>query len=314
MLERRLQQHRLGNLLRSAALLTGLGAVLALLGWVLGGGLGLALALGAVAGFGLFGPRVPTGWLLQMQGARPLAGHVVPGLHAEVAALATRAGVPTPRLYLVPAPAPNAFATGQGRDLAIGLTPPLLRLLDRRELRGVLAHEISHIAAQDTTVMRYATLIAGLTRGLSRLGLWLAILQLPLVLFGAPAVPWSVVLLLWAAPVVSGALNLALSRTREHEADRSAVRLTGDAPGLASALAKLEAFERRQRRWLPFRAPEMPGWLRSHPETGERIARLRELAQAGARPRSAARRGPPRPPRRGPIVRVVARPPGFMGA
>ncbi len=306
MLERRHHQRWLGSLLRSAALLTGLGAVLALLGWVLGGGLGLALALGAVGGLGLFGPRLPTAWLLRMQGARPLAPAVAPGLHAEIADLAQRAGVARPTLHLIPAPVPNAFATGQGSDVAIGVTPRLLRLLDRRELRGVLAHEISHVAGQDTTVMRYAGLIGGLTRLLSRLGLWLALLQLPLVLLGAPPVPWTVVLLLWVAPAVSGALGLALSRTREHEADRNAVRLTGDAPGLASALVKLDVYERQQRRWLPFRAPEMPGWLRSHPETRERIARLGELADVGARPRTR-----PRPPR---VVRVVPRPPGFMRA
>jgi heat shock protein HtpX len=173
----------------------------------------------------------------------------------------------------------NAFAVGSPEHSAIGITAGLLRGLDRRELAGVLAHEISHIRRRDTWVMSLADLITRATHGLSVIGQVLLLLNFPLLLMGALTVPWTAVLLLILAPTLSGLLQLALSRAREYDADLGAVELTGDPRGLASALGRLERLNAGwiERIFLPGRRVPDPSLLRTHPSTAERIRRLHEL-------------------------------------
>ena len=296
-----LRAHRLYNALVSTALIGAIAGVLALVGYVLSGQAGAVLALIMACVFVAFAPRFRVQWLLRRSGARPLHVHEAPQVHHIVDALARDANVPRPALMLFPSPIPNALATGEGSERTLAVSIGLLQSLRLDELRAVLAHEISHLANGDTFVLRLVSTLQALTASMSRFGVWLAILQLPLVLLGAPALPWTAVLILVFAPMLSAALSLALSRSREYDADLGAVRLTGDPSALASALRKLEAMERTAFRWLPIQMPEVPSWLRTHPATEERIRRLQVVSQ---RPSRAKRE------RRRPVV-VIDRPRGF---
>jgi heat shock protein HtpX len=216
--------------------------------------------------------------MLRLVRARPVAAWQFPdGIHL-VRSLAERAALPrTPVLHIAPSPTPNAFAVGAPGDSAIVVTEGLLRLLDRRELAGVLAHEVSHIANRDLWVMGLADMLTRATGLFALAGQMLLFFNLPLALIGAPVVPWIVPLVLILAPAAMTLLQLALSRAREFDADLGAARLTGDPLGLASALTALERRSTSFWRLLfPMREPDR-SFLRTHPATRDRIARLRAL-------------------------------------
>jgi heat shock protein HtpX len=269
--------------------------------------LALLLALGMIAGLAL-GTGVPKRFLLSAYQARRLTGRDAPGLVAGAAELARRAGlVRPPTLYRVPSPLPNAFAMGSPEDSVICVTDGLLGLLDSREMIGVLAHEIGHIANRDLWIMGLADVMSRLVSLSSWLGQMLLLLNLPLLLIGAVHVPWHVVLLLIFSPTLMALIQLGLSRTREYDADRTAAELTGDPEGLIRALGKLE--RRVGRFWeeilLPGRRIPEPSLLRTHPPTEDRIRRLRALA-----PRPAAFL-PERDHRPASFARAPSTPPGF---
>lgn len=278
--------HRLLNLLQSATLL----GLMAAIAWVsvtaiLGPTIALLVALGMVAGLGA-APDLSRRVLLSAYQAQRLSGRDAPGLVAALAELARRAGLPhAPALYRVPSRLPNAFAMGSPEDSTICVTDGLLELLDDRELIGVLAHEIGHIANRDLWIMGLADVMSRLVSLASWLGQLLLLLNLPLLLAGAAHVPWHVVTLLIFAPSLMALAQLGLSRTREYDADRAAAELTGDPEGLIRALGKLE--RRIGRFWeeilLPGRRIPEPSLLRTHPPTESRIRRLRELAPKGPR-------------------------------
>jgi heat shock protein HtpX len=184
-----------------------------------------------------------------------------------------------PTLYLSPSPTPNAFAVGSPRDSAIVVTEGLLRLLDRRALAGVLAHEISHIVNRDLRIMGLADMLTRATAFFALTGQMLLLFNLPFALVGGPLVPWIVPLVLILAPVLMTLLQLALSRAREFDADLGAAHLTGDPLGLASALSALErrSFSFWQVLFPLAREPDRL-LLRTHPATRDRIARLEALA------------------------------------
>jgi heat shock protein HtpX len=288
----RLQQniattHNRLNWLHTMLLLGGLVLIVALIGWLLAGGAGLfwAVILGGLSL--IFGQQISPQLVLRMYRARPLAPHEAPKLYEIVQELARRAGLRTvPTLYYVPSRILNAFAVGTKQDPAIGVTDGLLRALNLRELSGVLAHEMSHISNNDMRVMRIADAASRITSLFSSFGKLLLFLNLPLLLMGAATISWWAVLLLIFAPLLSGLLQLALSRTREFDADLDAVQLTGDPVGLASALHKLERYSLNlwQQILAPgYRVPD-PSILRTHPHTKDRIERLMQLATPEQRP------------------------------
>jgi len=297
--------------------------ILALVGALFAGTQGAVLALLFAVGLSVFGPRLSARWMLSRRGARQL--HPRDPIARMVADLTRRAGVPTPAVYVVPSPTPNAFTAGEGRDAVLGISPSLVRMMSRRELRGVLAHEVAHLVHRDTRVMRTAATFRSLTHSMASFGLLLALLQLPLALFGAPTLPLSALLVMLFAPTLSGALELMLARDREHDADAAAARLTGDPRALASALLRLDARERSMLRWLPFGAPRVPEWLRTHPPTGERVRRLLAMRVEEAEPADAHHPSPAaerpeitpvhvvgsRKPRRGRVVFEMDRPAGW---
>ncbi|WP_372696105.1 zinc metalloprotease HtpX [Immundisolibacter sp.] len=274
--------HRARNTLQALALLAGMAALLGLLGGLLGGAVGAVWALALTGVLLALSPRIAPALLLRLYGGQPIHAAQAPGLVQAVDVLAARAGLPRPpALFLVPSPLLNAFTVGTPRTAAVALTAGLLRGLPTREVVAVLAHEIAHIRNHDMLVMGLADLMSRLTALLSNVGVLLVLLNLPLVLLGQATISWGAVALLLLAPTFGMLLQLALSRTREYDADAGAAALTGDPEGLMHALAHLE---QRQGRWLehlllPGRRLPDPSLLRSHPPTQARIERLRALAQ-----------------------------------
>jgi heat shock protein HtpX len=292
------RRHKLRNILQSAVLLGGMALLLAFCGWVLFGPEGM-LGLGLGAGLGLlFSPRISPGMILRMYSASELQPAQLPAVFEVVGRLSERAGLPRrPRLYYIRSPVLNAFAVGDREDAAIALTDGLLRSLSLRELAGVLAHEISHVRNNDLWLMSLADVVGRLTRMMSLLGLVLLVLGVPVWLSGRQSVPLLLVVVLVLAPQIALLLQLALSRAREYDADLDAAGLTGDPGGLASALIKLERYQRGvwERILLPgYRSPE-PSILRTHPPTGERVARLKVLYGAEPELRPALATDEPHP-------------------
>lgn len=276
------RQHAWRNRLQSVLLLLTMAGFLALLGWLLWGPLGLVVL--GVMGLAtmLFTPRLQPRTVMRLYGAQPLAPEQIPELWELLARLAERAGLGfVPQLYYLPSRVLNAFAVGRRDEAAIAVTDGLLHQLSRRELLGVLAHEISHIRSQDLWVMALADLLSRATRLLSLLGQLLLLLNLPLLLLGAVTIDWYAIALLIFAPLISALAQLALSRTREYDADLGAARLTGDPDGLASALDKIERLQGgwMERLFMSRRAAE-PSTLRSHPATADRINRLMQIKPA----------------------------------
>ena len=265
-------------------------ALLTFVGYSLLGATGLLIALGIGAGL-LIGAlrRGSAATDMLRLGAIPLDAHRAPWLYGQVADLAARAGVRTPALFLLRAPQPNALTMGTRDDAAVAVTDALMHSLGRREVRGVLAHEVAHVQANDIWLTGLAGTMRRLTGALALFGGIGLLFTLPALALGAISVPLPVVLLMLAAPTLSGLLQMALARSREFNADRAAAAIGGDPRGLASALVSLE---RRRRTWWELMfgyrpAPSQGRLTDSHPPTRERVARL--LALAGHSPAPKAR-------------------------
>ncbi|MGE0007894.1 MAG: zinc metalloprotease HtpX [Parvibaculaceae bacterium] len=287
------RSHDVRNALHTVILVGGSAVLLALIAWTVLGWTGLvwAAALGA---FGLWTMgRMSPKMVLGLYKARPLRADELPDVHRVVRELAARAGLAAvPQLYYVPSRILNAFAVGTRQDSAIAVTDGLLRAMTMRQLAGILAHETAHIRSGDLRVMALADVLTRVTSTMAMVGL----IGIP-ALFGAGIdIPWLGILLLIFAPTLGGLLQLALSRTREYDADLDGAALTGDPPGLASAL---ETLERRQGRiWEGlFPAGRVPGpsLLRTHPATADRVARLLALSGEAAPPQIVVSGGRPEP-------------------
>lgn len=279
---RRFAEHRRRNLAHSVLLIGGMALLAAACAYVLAGASGVVWALATVVAVMVLSPAVPPGFVLAMYRARPLRPREFPTGYTILRELAARAGLPTvPTLYYVPSAMLNAFALGRPEHAAIAVTDGMLRRLSLRELTGVLAHEASHIAHHDLWLMNLADVMSRATTLLSYLGMFLLLLNLPMVLMGGATTPLPVVLLLVFAPTLMSLLQLALSRAREFDADLGAARLTGDPQGLIAALVKLE--RTRGRFWqglvLPGQRVPQPSLLRTHPPTEQRVQRLLDLTE-----------------------------------
>ena len=280
--DRRFLTHRINNLIHSALLLGGMALLMSFLGWLTAGkdGVVWAIIIGAVILF--ISPRFSPTTVLKLYGARPLARSEVPALHALVERLSERAALPHgPGLYYVRSRILNAFSVGNKKRSAIALTDGLLRTLSLRELTGVLAHEISHIRHNDMWVMGLADIVSRITSFFSILGQILLLISLPFFLMGRFTVAWLPILILIFAPTLSALMQLALSRSREFDADLEGAELSGDPVGLASALEKMERYQGGllERIFMPGRREPHPSLLRSHPRTEERIRRLLSLVE-----------------------------------
>lgn len=272
------RRHRVVNAVHTWLLAGGSLLLLAVTAWIFGGLIGLiaAVVFGAISMTAVW--RISPQMVLTMYKAQPVSRQQFPEGVAILEELGKRAGLPSaPKLFVVPSKLMNAFAVGRRADSAIAITDALAARLTTRELAGVLAHEVSHIAHEDVNVMAFADMVSRYTSVMSTVGILSLILNIGGFAGGYDApVPWFGVLVLVLAPTVGGLLQLALSRTREFDADLGAAMLTGDPDGLASALVKLERAQGRM--WeslvLPGGRNPAPSVLRTHPPTGERVARL----------------------------------------
>jgi len=227
------------NTLKVGVLLTTLTLFFVLLGGWLGGTSGMVLALVLALAMNVGSYWYSDRIVLRLTGAEPLSQADAPDLHAMTERLAARAGIPTPRLYRVPDPQPNAFATGRNPEHGVvAVNQGLLDLLSREEVEGVVAHEIAHIANRDTLTMTVAASLAGAVMTLVNLAQWAAIFTPSSDRDG----PGLLGLLAAAivAPMAASLIQLAISRAREFEADTSAATYVGSPRGLIGALQALE--------------------------------------------------------------------------
>lgn len=280
-------QHALHNFFQSVLLIASMLLVCAVLGWMFLGLSGLVYLSGLTAAALLLSLRIPPRFIFKIYRALPIREEEAPQLMQMTRALAKNAKLPeSPHLYFIPSQTSNAFAAGSRRRGAIAITEGLLLGFTSRELQGVLAHEIGHLSRNDGLVMSLADSVGQLVTIMSWIGKIILLIHLPFYVFGVYQVPWLPIIILVFAPVVIALLQLALSRTREFEADLEAVKFTGDPKGLASALQKLERFSGNwfERLLLQSRQPWKPFWFRTHPSTAERIRRLLELERALGKP------------------------------
>lgn len=284
--------HRISNWSQSLLLIVALLALVAFSAWILFGDFGVVVAL-AFTVFGLlFGRRATAAMVLKMYKAKPLEYHQAPELCETFTLLCQRAELdPLPTLHYIPSRMANAFAVGQGKSAAVGVTDGILRMMNPREMAGVLAHEITHIRCKDTTTMGIADIIKGSVSMVARIGFFMMFFSFSSFMMGRDG--WNFLLsggVMMLAPTVATMLQLALSRTREFNADRGAAVLTGDARGLASALLKLERHKPKGMLERIFGGNDglrQPNMLRTHPATDERVEALMRLEPELASPDAA---------------------------
>jgi heat shock protein HtpX len=273
------------NGFKTLMLLAAMTALFMGLGYTFGGSGGALLALALAAAMNLF-----TFWnadkiVLRMHGAREVDGRTAPELVGIVQQLASRAGLPMPKVYLVDSPHPNAFATGRNpENAAVAATTGLLAMLSRDEIAGVMAHELAHVKNRDTLIMTMTATIAGAISFLANFGLFFR---------GGDDNRGNALAMIMAvivAPFAAMIVQMAISRTREYGADRGAAEISRNPRALASALAKLHHGAARVPNPVSLRNPAAASLyivpsgtgrdklFSTHPDTGNRIAALEAMA------------------------------------
>lgn len=273
-----MSQHRHKSRLMVAALLGAITAVLLLSANLIAGPDGIIIAAALIAAGIMSAQRVAPALVMQMFNAKPIDPYDWPEAYNTVNALRQRAGLEEmPQLYCLPGENMMAFSTGSQQEPVIAISVGAMRHLTSRELHGIVAHELAHVASGDMTLLMLSEVMTRLTRTFATLGLLLAIW---LALASDVRVPVLTLIVLAVAPTAVSLLKLALSRNREFDADDYAADLTGDPAGLASALQKIEREQASiwRRLFQPYVRGDVPTLLRSHPKTEERVARL--LARA----------------------------------
>lgn len=282
------------NRLKTAMLLATLTALFVWVGYALGGehGLVMGLLFGGVMNLGAY-------WwsdkiVLRMYHAQEVTESQAPELYAVVRNLAQAAHIPMPKVYIIPEEAPNAFATGRNpQHAAIAVTQGLLRLLNREELAGVIAHELGHVKNRDTLIMAVAATLAGALSMIANIAQW------GLIFGGGRSDdeegthPAAALLGIIIAPLAAMLIQMAISRSREFFADETAARTVGNPLALASALRKLQAYNERipmhngspatAHLFIvnPFTGRNLAKLFSTHPPTEERIARLESMVRTG---------------------------------
>ena len=285
-----------GNRLKTLLLLAALTALVLFIGQAIGGrgGLMIAILFAGVMNF------VSYWWsdkiVLRMYHAQEVTDAEAPELYGIVRQLAQRANIPMPRVYIIPEETPNAFATGRNpQHAAVAATAGLMRMLDRRELTGVIGHELSHVVNRDTLIMTVAAALGGALGYLAQFAFFFGggrssneRAPNPLIMI------FGMVVAMFVAPLIRS----AISRSREYIADESGARLTDDPLALASALRKIDGWSKRipiqsgnpetAHMFIinPFSGGGIANLFSTHPSTEDRVARLEALARGGA-PQSA---------------------------
>jgi heat shock protein HtpX len=287
------------NYARTALLLAGLTALFLAVGYLVGGWVGAGIAFAVALGINAYAYWNADTVVLRRYGAQPVDRQTAPELYGIVEALARRANMPMPKVYVIENPQPNAFATGRNpENAAVAATTGLLRHLSREEIAGVMAHEMAHVRSRDTLTMTVTATVAGAISMLANFGLF----------FGGansrdnPLGGIGVLLVAVLAPIGAMLVQFAISRSREYEADRIGAEICGNPLWLASALAKLHQGSRRIDNVAAERNPatahmfivnplhmrSVDGLFSTHPSTENRIRRLQAMA-GGPAPRAADR-------------------------
>ena len=279
----------MSNVFKTTFLLAVLTVMLVLLGGAFGGRSGMTVALVFALVMNLFSYWFSDRIVLAMYGAQPVSEVEAPALHAIVRRLATKAAIPMPRIYVIASDTPNAFATGRNpAHAAVAVTEGITRILSQDELEGVLAHELAHVLSRDVLIGTIAATLAGAITYLAHMAQWAA-------MFGGRrddddggTNPIAALILAIVAPFAAMLVQLAVSRSREFQADATGAQLAGRASPLAQALAKLETAAQA----VPMDASPATAHLfivnplsgenfmrlfSTHPPIQERIARLRAM-------------------------------------
>jgi heat shock protein HtpX len=281
----------MSNVFKTGFLLAVLTVMLVLLGGAFGGRQGMLIAFVIALLMNFFSYWFSDKMVLAAYGAQPIAEADAPRLYAIVHRLATRAGIPMPRVYLIPSETPNAFATGRNPEhAAVAVTEGIMRILDEEELEGVLAHELSHVKNRDVLISTIAATLAGAITYLAHMAQYAA-------MFGGRrdddeeggSNPIAAILLAILAPIAALLVQMAVSRAREFQADATGAQVAGKSWGLAKALEKLqmanEAAPMAQATPAtahlfivnPLSGQTLMRLFSTHPPLEERIARLRAM-------------------------------------
>jgi heat shock protein HtpX len=277
------------NYFRTAILLAGMTALFMAVGFLLGGRSGMMIALVVAAGTNIFSYWNSDKMVLSMYGARQVDRNSAPEFVGMIEELAARAQLPMPRVFIMDNPQPNAFATGRNpQNAAVAATTGLLNSLSREEVAGVMAHELAHIKNHDTLTMTITATLAGAISMLANFGMF----------FGGrdnnrPFGAIGTIVMMVLAPLAAMVVQMAISRSREYEADKLGAQICGQPMWLASALAKIsnaahqvpnmEAEHNPATAHMfiinPLSGERMDNLFSTHPATENRIAALRALAQ-----------------------------------
>lgn len=282
------------NIMKTAILMAAITALFVVIGSMLGGRQGMMLALLFALGMNFFSYWFSDKMVLRMYNAQEVDAGSAPQFYAMVQELAQRAGLPMPRVYLIQEDAPNAFATGRNPEhAAVAATTGILRVLSARELRGVMAHELTHVKHRDILISTISATMAGAISALANFAMFFGGRDEE----GRPVNPLAGILVAILAPLAAGLIQMAISRAREFEADRGGAEISGDPAALAAALQKIEAYARG----VPFQTAEahpataqmmilnplhaggLDRLFSTHPSTEERVSRLMQMAQGNAR-------------------------------
>lgn len=268
------------NNIKTVMMLTGLTLILVWAGGALGGSQGLKMALMMAIAMNVFSYWFSDKIVLKMYRAREVTEVEAPGLHGMVRELTTRAGMPMPKVYVINQGQPNAFATGRNPShAAVAVTTGIMDILSNDELRGVIAHELAHIQHRDILIGTVAAVLAGAISYLAHMALW----------FGGgrdeDSNPIAMILIMILGPIAAMLVQMAISRSREFEADAGGAAIAGSPYGLAGALNKLDMAARQVPMQAnpatshmfivnPLRGGGMSKLFSTHPPIEERIARL----------------------------------------
>jgi heat shock protein HtpX len=277
------------NLLKTAVLMAAITALFMAVGSFIGGHQGMVVALMIALGLNFFSYWFSDKLVLKMYNAHEVDATSAPQFYATVQELATRAGLPMPRVYVIDEDAPNAFATGRDpAHAAVAATTGIMRVLSARELRGVMAHEMTHVAHRDILISTVSATMAGAIGMLANFAMFFGGRDED----GRPVNPLAGLAVAFLAPIAASLIQMAISRAREFEADRGGAELSGDAQGLASALQKIHAYAQATPLMTAERNPAtaqmmiinplLGGGLKTlfstHPPVEERVERLLAMA------------------------------------